>query len=201
CFSMAVEAFDLAEEFQTPVFVMSDLDLDMNNWMAYGFDYPSKPMARGKVLSAEDLDRLGGFARYKDVDGDGIGYRTLPGTQHPLAAYFARGTGHDENALYTERADVWEHNLQRLRRKHDTARKLVPAPITDTVNGAKFGIIAYGSSDPGVVEARDLLNDEGLTTSYQRLRALPLSDATYDFIAQHDHVYVVENNFDGQMAS
>jgi 2-oxoglutarate ferredoxin oxidoreductase subunit alpha len=143
---------------------------------------------------------MGGFARYKDVDNDGIGWRTLPGTDHPLAAYFTRGTGHTENALYSERPEDWENNLKRLRRKHDTARKLVPQPITDQIAGAKIGIIAYGSSNPGVIEARDLLKNEGITTSYQRVRALPLGQATHDFLASHDRIYVVDNNFDGQMA-
>jgi 2-oxoglutarate/2-oxoacid ferredoxin oxidoreductase subunit alpha len=201
CFEFGWKAFDLAERLQTLVFCLSDLDLGMNLWMTEPFEYPDKPFDRGKVLSADQIQQMGGFARYKDVDGDGIGYRTLPGTDHPMAAYLTRGTGHDENALYSERSDVWEHNLQRLRRKHDTARKLVPEPITDIVSGAQFGIIAYGSSDPGVTEARDLLREEGLKTSYQRLRALPLGDPTHDFLAQHDHVYIIENNFDGQMAS
>src|SRR5581483_11714543 len=200
CFEFGWRAFDLAEYLQTLVLCLSDLDLGMNLWMTEPFDYPDKPMNRGKVLSAEDLQRLGDFARYKDVDNDGIGYRTLPGTNHPLAAYFTRGTGHDENALYSERADVWENNLKRLRRKHDTARKIVPQPVEDIVDGAQFGIIAYGSSDPGVTEARHLLREEGHTTSYHRLRALPVGEATHDFLNRYDHVYVVENNFDGQVA-
>ena len=139
CFEFGWRAFDLAERLQTPVFVLSDLDLGMNQWMAEPFRYPEAPMDRGKVLSAADIERLGGFARYKDVDGDGIGWRTLPGTNHPLAAYFARGTGHDEKAAYSERSDVWEANLKRLRIKHDTARKLVPQPVDQIVDGAKFG--------------------------------------------------------------
>src|SRR5262244_4187851 len=128
CFSMSGEAFDLAEKFQTPVFVMSDLDLGMNNWMSQPFVYPDKPIARGKVLSADDLKRLGGFARYKDVDGDAIPYRTLPGTDHPLAAYFTRGSGHNEKAQYSERPDDYQNNMERLARKFETARSLVPKP-------------------------------------------------------------------------
>ncbi|HEY1965718.1 MAG TPA: 2-oxoacid:acceptor oxidoreductase subunit alpha, partial [Acidobacteriaceae bacterium] len=128
CFDMSVEAFDLAEQLQTPIFVLSDLDLGMNNWMTEPFSYPEKPMKRGKVLSAEDLTRLGGFARYKDVDGDGVGYRTLPGTDHPQAAFFTRGSGHNERALYTERPDENQHVMERLARKFDTARTMVPAP-------------------------------------------------------------------------
>src|ERR1700739_1317751 len=128
CFTMATEAFNLAEQFQTLVFVMSDLDLGMNNWMSDPFPYPTAPIKRGKVLSKEDLDRLGGFARYQDVDGDGIGYRTLPGTSHPAAAYFARGSGHNEKAQYSERADDFEKNMERLHRKFETARSFVPPP-------------------------------------------------------------------------
>src|SRR5215467_9445429 len=123
CFSMAIEAFEFAEKFQTPVFVMTDLDLGMNNWMSDPFPYPDKPLNRGKVLTAEDLDRLGGFARYKDVDGDGIGYRTLPATNHPAGAYFTRGSGHNERAQYTEREDDYIHNMDRLARKFQTMRK------------------------------------------------------------------------------
>jgi 2-oxoglutarate ferredoxin oxidoreductase subunit alpha len=200
CFEFGWVAFDLADRLQTLVLVLSDLDLGMNLWMTEPFEYPEKPLDRGKVLNAEDVAKMGGFARYADVDGDGIGYRTLPGTDHPLAAYFTRGTGHDEKAFYSERSDVWEHNLQRLHRKHDTARKIVPQPVDSIVDGAQFGIIAYGSSDPGVVEARDLLAEAGHKSSYQRIRALPLGEATYEFLNKHDRVYVVESNFDGQMA-
>src|SRR5258707_6170410 len=200
CFEFGWKAFDLADRLQTLIFVLSDLDLGMNLWMTEPFQYPDEPFDRGKVLSAEDVARMGGFARYKDVDNDGIGYRTLPGTDHPLAAYFARGTGHDENALYSERPNEGENNLKRLQRKHDTARKLVPQPIDDIVNGAEIGIIAYGSSNPPVIEARDILRDEGFKTSYQRIRALPLGEGTRDFLAKHDRVYVIDNNFDGQMA-
>jgi len=128
CFSMGIEAFDLAEEFQTPVFVMSDLDLGMNNWMADPFPYPERPIARGKVLTAEDVERLGRFERYHDVDGDGIPYRTLPGTNHPKAAYFVRGSGHDETALYTERPDDYVKNMDRLNRKFATASRRVRGP-------------------------------------------------------------------------
>ena len=128
CFSMAPDAFDLAEKFQTLVFVMSDLDLGMNNWMSDPFVYPDKPIQRGKVLSKEDLDRLGGFSRYKDVDGDGIGYRTLPGTEHSAAAYFTRGSGHNEHAQYSERPDDYERNMERINRKFETARSFRAAP-------------------------------------------------------------------------
>ena len=129
CFELSIEAFDLAEQLQTPVFVLSDLDLGMNNWMTEPFTYPEKPMQRGKVLSAEDLERMGSFARYQDVDGDAIGYRTLPGTAHPKAAFFTRGSGHNEKALYTERPDEYQQQMERLSRKFETARTMVPAPV------------------------------------------------------------------------
>src|ERR1700758_431554 len=144
CFSMAQDAFDLAEQFQTPVFVMSDLDLGMNNWMSDPFPYPEKPIDRGKVLTKEDIEKAGSFARYKDIDGDGIGYRTLPGTEHPAAAYFARGSGHNEASQYSERPDDYEHNMERLNRKFETARSFVPRPEVFS-KGSKIGIIAYGT--------------------------------------------------------
>jgi 2-oxoglutarate ferredoxin oxidoreductase subunit alpha len=200
CFDFGVEAFDLAERLQTPVFVLSDLDLGMNLWMSPPFQYPEKPMDRGKVLTAEDLQRLGTWGRFIDVDGDGIGYRTLPGTNDWRAAYFTRGTGHNAKATYSERPEDWEENMQRLALKHDTARTLVPPPVIDAVPGASVGIIAYGSADPAVVEARDRLRKLGIETSYLRLRALPLENSLREFIAAHDRVYVVEINFDGQMA-
>ncbi len=199
CFEYGWRSFDLAERLQTPVFVLSDLDLGMNLWMTEPFDYPDTPMDRGKVLSAEDLNRLGGFERYGDPDGDGIGPRTIPGTDHPLAAYFTRGSGHNAQAQYTERPDEWEANLARLHRKFETARTLVPKPIVDEVEGAEIGLIAYGSTDPGIVEARAMLAKRGIKTSYLRLRALPTTSEFRDFVARYPRIYVVENNFDGQM--
>jgi len=202
CFTMATDAFNLAEQFQTLVFVMSDLDLGMNNWMSDPFPYPSAPIKRGKVLSKEDLDRLGGFARYKDVDGDGIGYRTLPGTSHPAAAYFARGSGHNERAQYSERADDFENNMERLNRKFETARSFVPRPEITKGNSAKIGIIGYGTSHWGITESRDQLRDEyNIETDYLRLRAYPFTREVHEFIEQHERVYVVEQNRDAQMLS
>jgi len=202
CFTMATEAFNLAEQFQTLVFVMSDLDLGMNNWMSDPFPYPTTPIKRGKVLSKEDLDRLGGFARYKDVDGDGIGYRTLPGTPHPAAAYFARGSGHNEKSQYSERADDFENNMERLNRKFETARSYVPRPEIVKGNNAKIGIIGYGTSHWGITESRDQLRSEyGIETDYLRLRAYPFTREVHDFVEQHEHVYVVEQNRDAQMLS
>jgi 2-oxoglutarate ferredoxin oxidoreductase subunit alpha len=160
CYQFAMEAFDLTEQLQTPVFVLSDLDIGMNNWMSDPFVYPDKPLKRGKVLSKEDLDRLGGFERYKDVDGDAIPYRTLPGTNHPKAAYFTRGSGHNEKALYTERPDDYQNLMERLARKFETARSMVPAPEIVQTGKSNIGLIAYGSSDFAVRESRDQLIKE-----------------------------------------
>src|SRR5207248_4390619 len=182
CFTMSGEAFDLAEQFQTPVFVLTDLDLGMNNWMSDPFQYPDKPIRRGKVLSAEDLERLGGFARYKDVDGDGVGYRTLPGTNHPSAAYFTRGSGHNEKAQYTEREDDYVNNLDRLARKFQTMRAVVPKPVTDYSEKASSGYIAAGTSHNAVEESRDQLRKEyKIEASYLRLRAYPFNQDLIDF--------------------
>jgi len=200
CFTMAGEAFDLAEKFQTPIFVMSDLDLGMNNWMSDPFPYPEKPIARGKVLSKEDLDKLGGFARYKDVDGDGIPYRTLPGTDHPLAAYFTRGSGHNEKAQYTERPEDYQRNMDRLARKFETARTFVPQPELAGEGKAKVGILAYGTTHWAMVESRDQMRQEHkLETDYLRLRAYPFAKSVAEFIERHERVYVVEQNRDAQM--
>jgi 2-oxoglutarate ferredoxin oxidoreductase subunit alpha len=202
CFDMSVEAFDLAEQLQTPIFVLSDLDLGMNSWMTEPFDYPEKPMQRGKVLSAEDLTRLGGFARYKDVDGDGVGYRTLPGTDHPHAAFFTRGSGHNERAMYTERPDEYQQVMERLARKFDTARKMVPTPITVADGGSKIGLIAYGTTDFAVTESREQLRAEyKLETDYLRIRAYPFTREIHEFVATHDRIYVIEQNRDAQMLS
>ena len=200
CYTMAIEAFDLAEEFQTPVFVMSDLDLGMNNWMADPFPYPEKPMARGKVLTLEELQRLGHFGRYQDVDGDGIPYRTLPGTPHRAAAYFTRGSGHNEDAEYSERAEDYMHNMERLNRKFETARGRVPQPVIQEAAKPSFGILAYGSTHWAIVESLDQLKQEyKLEASYCRVRGFPFSAKMSDFIRRHRRVYVVEQNRDGQM--
>jgi 2-oxoglutarate ferredoxin oxidoreductase subunit alpha len=202
CFTMAIEAFDLAEEFQTPIFVMMDLDLGMNNWMSDAFPYPQKPMARGKVLSAEDLNRLGGFGRYTDVDGDGIGYRTLPGTKHPAAGFFTRGSGHNAKARYSERPEDYVANMERLSRKFEGARKRVPAPEFNEENNPGFGILAYGTSHWAVVESRDQLKQEyGLETAYCRVRGFPFAESVRDFVRRHPRVYVVDQNRDAQMYS
>jgi 2-oxoglutarate ferredoxin oxidoreductase subunit alpha len=200
CFLFAIEAFELAEKFQTPVFVLSDLDLGMNNWMADPFKYPEKPIARGKILNEEDLRRLGGFSRYKDVDGDAIPYRTLPGTNHAQAAYFTRGSGHNEKAQYSERPDDYVQNMDRLARKFETARGTVPAPVRQIDGTSKIGIIAYGTSHWALVETCDQLREEfRVKVDYLRIRAYPIHRDVHDFVRNHDRVYVVEQNRDAQM--
>ena len=194
CYEFARDAFDYADRFQTPVFILSDLDLGMNLWMTPEFQYPKRKFDRGKVLGKGDLERLAGeWARYRDVDGDGVTYRTLPGTDHPAAGYFTRGSGHDENARYTEGADAYARNMDRLARKLETARHALPAPVVDD-KGRKVGLIAFGSTHPAVVEAR-----ESVEIDYLRVRALPLSDDVVRFVSRHEHVYVVEQNRDGQL--
>jgi len=198
CFEFGTTSFNLAEELQTLVLVLSDLDLGMNIWMGQPFSYPSEPINRGKVLTAQEVEEKG-FARYKDIDGDGVGYRTLPGNEHPRGAWFARGTGHDERAVYSEKAEVWVKNMDRIQRKFETARKLVPGPVVDETADADFGIIAFGTTRAAIEEARDRLADEGIKTSFMRLRALPINDEVKEFVARHDKVYVIELNRDGQM--
>lgn len=200
CFEFGRTAFDLAEELQTLVLVLSDLDLGMNLHISDPFDYSDAPFKRGKVLTAEELTELGGsWARYRDVDGDGIAYRTLPGTKHNLAAYFTRGTGHNEYAFYSERADDWEQNLERLHRKFETARDMVPPPVIHEQEEASIGIISLGSNDAAVQEARARLVAAGQPTSYLRLRALPINDRVRHFIDSYEMIFVVEANYDGQL--
>jgi 2-oxoglutarate ferredoxin oxidoreductase subunit alpha len=200
CFTQAIQAFDFAEKFQTPVFVMTDLDLGMNNWTSEPFEYPETPMDRGKVLTAEDLDKLGGFQRYKDVDGDGVGYRTLPGTRHAQAAYFTRGSGHNEKAQYTEREDDYIDNMDRLAHKFEVMRQHVPAPVVSVNPKAKIGFVYCGTSDYAVRESCDQLKNEfDIEASYLRLKAYPFTAHLSDFIRRHDRVYVVDQNRDAQL--
>ncbi|UWZ81863.1 2-oxoacid:acceptor oxidoreductase subunit alpha [Occallatibacter riparius] len=202
CFELAGEAFDIAERLQTPVFVLTDLDLGMNNWMSDQFEYPTKPLDRGKVLTKEDLDKLGSFARYKDVDGDAIGWRTLPGTMHPKAAYFTRGSGHNASAGYTEKPDEYQYVVDRLTRKFESARTIVPAPQIVKNGTSKVGFIAYGSSDYAVLESLDQIKAEYKTdVDYLRVRAYPFAHEIHDFIASHERVYIIEQNRDAQMES
>jgi len=200
CYEMAMAAFDLAEGFQTPVFVMSDLDLGMNTWMADPFPYPETPIDRGKRLTPEVLARVGEWGRYLDVDGDGVPYRTVPGDGMP--PYFLRGSGHDAMGRYSERGDDYVANLDRLARKFETMRSAVPPPEVDVADGARAGIVAFGSSHWAVTESRDqLAREAGLSISYLRLRAFPFTVELEEFIDRHDRVYVVEQNRDAQMLS
>jgi len=198
CYSMAMEAFDLAEQFQTPVFVMLDLDLGMNNWMSDGFTYPDKPINRGKLLTPETLKKLGSWGRYADVDGDGIAYRTIPGDGMPV--YFTRGSGHNAKGQYSERPDDYVENMDRLNRKFETARSHVPKPIVERVGGAQIGFIAFGTSHWAVTESRDQLkNETDVKTSYFRLRGYPFNEEIGAFIDAHERIYVIEQNRDAQM--
>jgi len=199
-FAMSAQAFDLAEQFQTPVFVMMDLDLGMNLSISDALPYPDRPMNRGKVLHAAELAKLnGGFKRYQDVDGDGVAPRTVPGEDHPNAAYFARGSGHNEAAGYSEDPVVYKKLLDRLRRKYETARTVVPAPVVENSGGTGIGVLSFGSSYEPVREARDRLAAQGLRTDHMLLRALPLAPQVEQFLSSHETVYVVEQNRDGQM--
>jgi len=177
----------------------------MNQWMSEKFDYPDQPMDRGKILWEEDLEALlqnrkGDWGRYLDIDGDGIPYRTVPGNRHPRSAYFTRGTGHDEYSRYSEDPANWERGLDRLAKKFRTARKYVPKPIVSCMDCANFGIISMGSTDPAVEEARALLVKENkIPTDYLRVRAIPFTDEITEFMRNHEKIYVVETNRDGQL--
>ncbi len=203
-YEMAMDAFDLAERFQTPVFLMLDLELGMNNWLCEPFPYPTKPIERGKVLAKADIERLGanGWGRYQDVDGDGVPWRTLPGTEIDGAAYFTRGTGHDEKGRYTEDDATYKRNLDRLSKKWETIRRTVPKPVLSPAKKpTKVGVFAFGTMHWPIEEARAALRAKGFEFDYLRLRAFPFSDEVRDFFAKHERVYVVEENRDAQMAS
>ena len=200
CYAMAMDAFDLAERFQTLVFVMSDLDLAMNTWMSSELQYPEKPIDRGKLVTPEALQRFGEWGRYRDVDGDGIPYRTIPGDG--MQASFTRGSGHNDRGQYSERPDDYVDNMDRLARKFETARAHVPAPVVDDRPGAEIGIIGYGTSHWAIDESRDQLEREtGLRCGYLRLRAYPFTEELSAFVDRYQRIYVVEQNRDGQMLS
>lgn len=200
CFEFGWKSFDIAERQQTIVFVLSDLDFGMNQWMARPFEYPDQPMDRGKVLWEEDLEKLkGDWGRYRDIDGDSIPYRTVPGNRHPSAAYFARGTGHTEDAVYSEDSEIWRKLLARLKQKHDNARHILPEPIIERMQGAEIGIIGFGSTEPAIQEARHNLANRGIKSDFQRVRALPFSPQVETFLEEHPRTYIVEINRDGQM--
>jgi len=205
CFDMARRSFDFAERFQTPVFLMMDLDLGMNFWSSEPLKLEKEPLDRGKLLTAEQLEQWEKqgkkFRRYFDYDGDGIPYRTIPGNPHRKAAYFTRGSGHDSDARYSEDEKDYKETLDRLRKKFETARKYVPKPVIETHDGVKTGVICFGSSYEPVREARDRLRAAGLKTNHLLLRALPLTQESKEFLAAHDIVYLVEQNRDAQMAS
>jgi 2-oxoglutarate ferredoxin oxidoreductase subunit alpha len=201
CYEFGMLAFDLADRLQTPVFVLSDLDLAMNVWMSEPFRYPEKPWDRGKVLSEADLAKVGRFERYRDVDGDAIPYRTLPGNRHPLAPYFTRGSGHNEQARYTESSEAYPRVMDRLARKFETARTLVPTPRVEGDAGTADGLIAFGSTHHAIGEARDLLREDGVPTAYLLLRAYPFSKEVRRFAETHERIHVVEQNRDAQMTA
>ena len=203
CFTMAQDAFDLAERLQTPVFVLTDLDLGMNNWMSDAFAYPTAPLARGKVLDAAAIEKVKDtWGRYRDVDGDAIPYRTLPGTNHPAGAFFTRGSGHNEKAQYSEKARDYVANVDRLSRKFDTARTMVPKPVIEDRPGAAAGLLAYGTSHYGTAEGRDRLSETfGVPLDYCRLRALPIGPEAAAWIRSHERIYVVEQNRDAQLVT
>ncbi len=201
CYEFGQLAFDLAERLQTLVIVLSDLDLGMNLHISPRFTYPEKPMDRGKVLNAEDLTKRGAFSRYLDSDGDGIPYRTLTGTAHPLAAYFTRGTGHDEAGNYSEDATVYQANMERLSRKFATAAQLAPKPKVHLTQAATVGLLYYGSTHEAIAEVQALLNNAGVLVNLLRLSALPFSAEVYEFIQQQKMVFVIEQNRDAQLLS
>jgi 2-oxoglutarate ferredoxin oxidoreductase subunit alpha len=186
---------------QTPVFVLSDLDMGMNQWMSKPFEYPDGPMKRGKVLWEKDLEELkGNWGRYLDKDHDGIPYRTIPGNRHPASSYFTRGTGHDEQARYTEDADTWKNMMDRLKKKYGTAKKYVPGPLLHALRDSRAGIIAFGSTEAAVLEAQHQLADEhDLPTDFLRVRALPFTDEVSAFVEKYEEIFVVEMNRDGQL--
>jgi len=202
CFEYGWKALDLAEKYQTVVFCLSDLDLGKNQWMTEPFEYPETPIERGKILWEEDLEKIKEeWGRYRDIDGDFIPYRTVPGNTHPKSAYFARGTGHDDFANYSEHPEEWRKNLDRIKNKINSSKADLPEPIITKMRGAKNGIIAFGSTDAAMVEALDYLKEDDTKLDYLRLRSLPASDQVIEFIRSHEKVYVVENNRDGQMHS
>ncbi|MEC7714018.1 MAG: 2-oxoacid:acceptor oxidoreductase subunit alpha [Candidatus Thermoplasmatota archaeon] len=198
CFEYGWKAFDYAERLQTVVFGFSDLDLGMNHWSTAGFEYPSTPMDRGKVLRTQkEMDAVANYGRYRDVDGDGIPYRTLPGSGLDPILY--RGTGHDEDGIYSEDPDVYYATVSRLRRKIDGARDLLPAPLIREEEEQQIGVIYYGSMENSITEIDDMLESTGLSVSTCRVRALPYHSEVEGFIERHEKVIVLEINRDGQL--
>jgi 2-oxoglutarate ferredoxin oxidoreductase subunit alpha len=200
-FEFAVSAFDLADRFQTPVFVLSDLDIGMNDWMVPKLTWDDRYRPdRGKVLTADELDKIKTFHRYLDTDGDGVAYRTLPGT-HPKGAYFTRGSGHNRLGGYTEDAEEYTEVVDRLQRKLQNAARAVPAPLIQRKPGAKMGLVTIGGCHAACVEAMDLLAQEGIALDFMRVRGFPFGDEVRSFLDQHDVNFVVEQNRDAQLRS
>jgi 2-oxoglutarate ferredoxin oxidoreductase subunit alpha len=203
CYQFAAEALDLADRLQTPVFVLTDLDIGMNQRLCAPFAWDdSRVFDRGKVMTEEELEAGREFARYKDLDGDGIPYRTYPGTHPSRGGYFTRGTTKNAQAQYSERGPDYVYNMERLLKKFETAKGLVPQPIeTPAAKPTRFGAIYFGSTSPAMDEANAELRDQGVALDLLRLRAFPFPDSVGEFIAAHDTVFIVEQNRDGQMRS
>jgi 2-oxoglutarate ferredoxin oxidoreductase subunit alpha len=199
CFYLTVQAFDLAERLQTPVIVLTDLDIGMNDWMCNDLQWDDNYRAdRGKVLDAEALENMESFHRYLDTDGDGIPYRTFPGV-HPKGAYFTRGSGHNMYGAYTEDAQEYQEVVDRLRRKWDTAKNYVPSPVIEYSDKNKVGIISIGSCDGAVKEARARLGESGIGVNYLRIKSFPFNGEVEEFLHAHDRIFVVEQNRDAQL--
>lgn len=198
-FELAVQSFDLAERFQTPVFVATDLDIGMNDWMVkrLSWDDSYRP-DRGKVLHKEDLDKIQKFSRYLDVDGDGIAARTLPGVGGK-GAYFVRGSGHDKHAAYTEDSDAYQELVDRLKRKFEYAATVMPKPVYTLQPGAEVGLVTIGGCDAAVREAADRLRDQGVTVDVMRIRSFPFGSEVREFFDAHDRNFVIEQNRDAQL--
>jgi 2-oxoglutarate ferredoxin oxidoreductase subunit alpha len=201
CFEFAAEALDLADRLQTPVFLMTDLDIGMNQRLANPFKWDdSRKYDRGKVMTAADLEAGKEFGRYLDVDGDGIPFRTYPGTHPTKGAYFTRGTSRNPYAVYSEAGPDYQYNMQRLLKKHDFAKTLVPKPVlTPSKEPARFGVIYYGSTAPSMHEALEALSQKDIFINALRIRAFPFQDEIFDFVASHTKVFVVEQNRDAQL--
>ena len=201
CFTLGAQAFDLAERLQTPVFVLLDLDIGMNDSLCKPFDWDDqRRYDRGKVMSADELEAGKNFGRYLDVDGDGIPWRTIPGTHPTKGAFFSRGTTRNAYAKYSEAGTDYVYNMERLRRKLETAKKILPEPVVQrAAQPTRYGAVYYGSTSPAMAEACALLNEQGIQVDLMRVRAFPFADSVIDFIAEHDYVFIVEQNESGQL--
>ena len=204
CFEFGWKSPDIAERLQTPVIILSDLDLGMNHWMTDSFKYPDQPIDRGKILWESELDDInerldGKWGRYLDIDGDGIPYRTVPGNKHPKSGYMGRGTSHDEYGRYTEDSITWETLMDRLLKKFETAKQYIPKPIILQNDQSSIGLICCGSTDLAVREAIYLLRKQNIYIDFMRIRGIPFSEEVQDFICKHLISYVVELNRDGQL--